>query len=217
MKDYTSFSTIKDDTPAEQDGPTAQFVKKKPSGLKGIFGKAAALASLAGTLLFYTMAFNISAGYYHRWEDSKTGVSQKWDYKDPTENLPWLPAGGALALSFGAGAAGIAAGRSRRKQLKEYYASTYPDGPTSYYNSYGSNDNWFFWYWLGRNSGGGGSSSPSSSSSDDNSGLAFLFVAGAALALAASATVVTYEAIHKNFGEQGIKPKIKPGPATFSP
>ncbi|TAL28122.1 MAG: hypothetical protein EPN97_15325 [Alphaproteobacteria bacterium] len=200
---------IEDDTPSSES-PTAQFLQKPPRpSLKSIFGKAAAIASLAGTLLFYSLGFQISKAYYNDWQDSKHGVtqSQSWDQKSPTDNLPWGAAGGSLLLAFGAGAAGIAAGRSRRKEMKDYYASNYQGGSSAYYNSYGYNDNWFFWYWMGRSSGGGGGSWGGSSSSGDNKGLAFVFVAAAAVVLAASASVVSYEALHKNFGGQGVKPK----------
>ena len=204
------FSTkdVKDDTPS-QDTPDAQFIKKPKTNLKAIFGKAAALLSLAGTIAFYSLGFTITKAYYEDWQQSKSAITQTWDHKSPTENLPWAPAGGALALAFGAGAAGIAAGRSRRKELKDYYASNYQGGSNAYYNSYGYNDDWFFWYWMGRSSGGGGGGWGSSggSSSDDNKGLAVILVGAAALALAASASVVTYEALQKNFSGQGVKPK----------
>ncbi len=204
--------SINDDTP-DVKSPDAQFVQKPKNGLKGIFGKAAALASLAGTLMFYTFGFQIGEGYYKHYEDSKAGVTMTENYKEPTDNLPWLPAGGSLALAFGAGAAGIAAGRSRRKDLKEYYANNYSGGSSAYYNSYGYNDDWFFWYWMGRNSGGGGGGGSSGSwggDSKDNGGLALALVVVAGVALAASASVVSYEALQKNFGEQGVKPPPSP-------
>jgi hypothetical protein len=211
--DGFSIKDIKDDTPAKES-PDEQWVQKPPKpSLKSIFGKAAAIASLAGTLLFYALGFQISKAYYNDWQDSKAGVTQTWDQKSPTENLPWGAAGGAALLAFGAGAAGIAAGRSRRKEMKDYYANNYQGGSSNYYNSYGYNDNWFFWYWMGRSSAGGGGGgswgggSSRSRSSGDNKGLAFVFVAAAAVVVAASASVVTYEALHKNFGGQGVKPK----------
>ena len=210
--DGSSITDVKDDTatPDQRTDYDAQFVKKPKTNLKAIFGKAAALISLAGTLLFYSLGFTITKAYYEDYKESKSAVTQTWDHKSPTENLPWAPAGGALVVAFGAGAAGIAAGRSRRKEMKDYYASNYEGGSTAYYNSYGYNDNWFFWYWMGQNSRGGGGwggSSSSSSSSSDNKGLALVFVGAAAVALAASASVVTYEALQKNFGGQGLKPK----------
>lgn len=212
MDGFSTTKQVEDDTPAKAT-PDEQFVQKPPRpSLKSIFGKAAAIASLAGTLLFYSLGFQITKAYYNDWQDSKHGVtqSQSWDNKSPTENLPWGAAGGSLLLAFGAGAAGIAAGRSRRKEMKDYYANNYQGGSSNYYNSYGYNDNWFWWYWLGRSSGGGGGSwggGGSSSSSGDNKGLALVFVAAAAVVLAASASVVSYEALQKNFGGQGVKPK----------
>lgn len=212
VMDGSSISNVKDDTPTNEQRTDydAQFVKKPKTNLKAIFGKAAALLSLAGTLALYSLGFTITKAYYDDYKDNKPAVTQTWDHKSPTENLPWGEAGAAALLAFGAGAAGIAAGRSRRKEMKDYYASNYEGGSSNYYNSYGYNDNWFFWYWMGQNSGGGrgwGGGGGSSSSSSDNKGLALVFVAAAAVVVVASASVVTYEALHKNFGDQGLKPK----------
>jgi hypothetical protein len=170
---------------------TAPRTAHAKGSLRRIFGKVAAVVALAATIAFYGLGFNISKAYYDQWQENKAEVTatQSWSqaqHKDYTKDLPWAPAGGALALSFGAGLAGIALGKKR-----ESSGSGYSGG-----SSYSSSDDGFWWGYMM----GSSNSSSSSSSSDDNGGAAVVLVAGAAVALAAGASVVTYKALKANFG-----------------
>jgi hypothetical protein len=201
---YSSITATQDDT------PDSLFVtRKKPVSLRKIFGKVAACIAVAATLAFYGLGLNISNAYYQQWQENKAAVTQTWDgggaaRHDRTENLPWALAGGALALSYGAGFAGIALGR--KKQGSSY-------GGSSYYDSghHSSNDGFWWGYWAGGGGRSGGSSSSSSSSTKDNGGAAAAIVIVGAVALAVGGTVVSYKAVKANFtGEEPEEPQENP-------
>jgi hypothetical protein len=153
--------------------------------LRRAFGKVAAVVALAATIVFYGLGFQISKGFYDQWQENKAGVTATQTVNH-TDNLPWVPAGGALGISLAAGFTGIALGRRRNSY-----------GGYSSASGYSSNNDGFFWGYMWGSSG----SSSSSSSSSDSGGEAAVLVAGAAIALAASASVVTYKALKANFGE----------------
>ncbi len=168
--------------------------EKKPFSLRSAFGKAAAIVALAATVAFYGLGFNIGHAYYQQWQDNKAEITQT--YEQPrTENLPWLAAGATLAVSLGAGFTGIALGKKR---------DNFGGYSSSYSSSSSSNDGFFWGYMLGsnngRSSGGSSGSWGSSSSSNDKGGAAAAIVIVGAVALAASASVVTYKAMKANFG-----------------
>lgn len=179
---------------------TAPRTAHAKGSLRRIFGKVAAVVALAATVVFYGLGFQISKAYYDQWQDNKAQVTatQSWDqgqHKDHTKDLPWAPAGGALALSFAAGATGIALGKKKNSAGSGYYGGG---------SSYSSSDDGFWWgYWMGSSN-----SSSSSSSSDDNGGAALVLVAGAAIGLAAASSVVTYKALKANFGDDEQKPQL---------
>jgi len=173
------------------------YAEKKPQRgkLRRIFGKVAAVVSLAATFAFYALGFNIGHAYFNEWQANKaeTSVTQTYNETAPrqdyTANLPWAAAGTALALSYGAGFAGIALGK--RKDDDGYSYSSYGG------SSSGSSDNFWLGYVLGSNNGG--SSRSSSGSSKDNGGAAAALVIVGAVALAAGASVVSYKAVKGNF------------------
>ncbi len=166
--------------------------EKKTFSLRSAFGKAAAVVALAATLAFYGLGFNIGHAYYQQWQDNRAAVTQT--YEQPrTENLPWVAAGATLAVSLSAGFTGIALGKKR-----DSYS-----GYSSNYSSSSSNDGFFWGYMMGSNNNGGGSSgSWGGSSSNDKGGAAAAIVIVGAVALAASASVVTYKALKANFGNE---------------
>jgi hypothetical protein len=179
------------------------------TNLKKAFGKVCAITSLVATMGFYIWGGTIAKAYYDQWQDNKSNVAQTqgWDYKNKTDDLPWAPAGGSLALSFGLSAAAIAAGRRGRRDTYHRAAYNDPDQSSYYYNSYSASNDWWFWYMMGRSSsGGGGWSSGSSSSSNDKGGAAAFFAAAIFIGLALSAGVVCAQGIKENFGNQGPKP-----------
>jgi hypothetical protein len=187
----SSFPSITKDDHGFIKDDTGGIAKPKKGSLRRAFGKALALVSLAATMAFYAFGFQIGAGFYNQWQENKAEVtqSQGWtaDHKDYTKDLPWAPAGAALAGSFGAGLTAIALGKKKRDS-----------GGSGYYggSSYSSSDDGFWWgYWMGSSN-----SSSSSSSSSDNGGAAAVLVIGAAAALAAGASVVSYKALKANFG-----------------
>lgn len=164
--------------------------EKKPSSLRSAFGKAAAIVALGATLAFYGLGFNIGHAYYQQWQENKAAVTQTYE-QHHTQNLPWLAAGATLAVSLSAGFTGIALG----KKNDAYYGG--------YSSSYSSSDNdSFFWgYMMGSSrSSGGSSGSWGGSSGNDKGGAAAAIVIVGAVALAASASVVTYKAMKANFG-----------------
>lgn len=178
---------------------------KKPRGsLKKIFGRVAAVAALAATVAFYGLGFQIGQAYYQQWQQNKAEVTQTWDaaaaHRDYTENLPWLEAGAAITVAYGAGAAAIAAAKSRRRDYEGYYSTHGYRGGGYYGGGSYSNGNDGFWlgYVLG-NSNGGGSRSSYSSSGKNNGGAAAAIVIVGAVALAAGASVVSYKALKENF------------------
>ncbi len=166
--------------------------EKKPFSLRSAFGKAAAIVALAATVAFYGLGFNIGHAYYQQWQDNQAAVTQT--YEQPrTENLPWVAAGATLAVSLSAGFTGIALGKKR---------DSYGGYSSGYSSSSSSNDGFFWGYMMGsgNNSGGSSGSWGSSSSSNDKGGAAAAIVIVGAVALAASASVVTYKAMKANFG-----------------
>lgn len=156
--------------------------------LRRIFGKVATAVAVVATVAFYALGFQIGAGFYHQWQENKapTAVTQV-EHVDHTANLPWAAAGVAGAVAYGAGFAGIAAGKKR---------DTYGYGGYSSYSS--SNDDGFLWGYVLGSSGRSGGSSSSSSSKDNGGAAAALVIIGAA-ALAAGATVVSYKAVKANY------------------
>lgn len=206
---YPSITATTDDT------PDARFAKPKkpPISLRKIFGKVAACIAVAATIAFYSLGFTIGHAYYEQWQDNKASVTQSWDahasQHDKTENLPWALAGGALALSYGAGFTGIALGR--KKQSSSY------SGGSSYDSGYRSNDNFWWGYWMGSSSGRSGGSSSSSSSSNDKGGAAAALVIVGAAALAAGATVVSYKAVKANFTGEEPEPEEETNPLSITP
>lgn len=205
---YPSITATVDDT------PDSRFAKPKkpPVSLRKIFGKAAACLAVAATIAFYCLGGLIGHAYYAQWQDNKAAVTQTWDAQaqhDRTENLPWLAAGSALAMSYGAGFAGIALGRKRQ-------SSTYSGGSSYYDSGYRSNDNFWLGYWMGSSSGRSGSSSSSSSSNNNGGAAAAIVIIGAA-ALAAGGTVVSYKAVKANFtGEEEPQPE-ETNPLSIAP
>ncbi len=167
--------------------------ENKPFSLRSAFGKAAAIVALAATVAFYGLGFNIGHAYYQQWQDNKAAITQT--YEQPrTENLPWVAAGATLAVSLSAGFAGIALGKKR---------DDYSGYSSSGYSSSSGNDGFFWGYMMGSSgnrSGGSSGSWGSSSSSNDKGGAAAAIVIVGAVALAASASVVTYKAMKANFG-----------------
>lgn len=189
-----------------------EFGKPRTRGsLKRIFGRVAAVASLVGTLVFYGLGFQIGHAYYQQWQANKAETTQTQVYdaqaefqqqahKDYTSGLPWLPALGALGLAYGAGFAGMAAAKSRRKDYDEYYRVSY-SSRGGYYNSgyHSHNDGFWLGYVLGNSNGGGGGGYRSSSSNNNNGGAAAAVVIIGAVALAAGASVVSYKSLKENF------------------
>lgn len=180
--------------------------EKKPERgkLRRIFGKVAAVVSLAATFAFYALGFNIGHAYYAEWQANKaeTAVTQTYQEtaprEDHTANLPWAAAGTALALSYGAGFAGIALGKRKDRDGYSYSSS---------YSSSGSSDNFWLGYVLGSNNGGGSGGG----GGKNNGGAAAAVVIIGAVALAAGASVVSYKAVKGNFftGEPPIFDKEK--------
>ena len=173
--------------------------------LTGVFGKAAAVVALAATAVFYVTGFNVSADFYHQWQDNKAAAEQSWNVEkqapDHLAHTPWKLALESLGVSLASGFSAIALGKAHRRAMGQDDGSGgYYGGGYSSYDS-GSNDNFFLGYFLGSSNSSSGSSS--SSSSDNGGAAAALVIAGVAAA-AASAGVVTYKALKYNFtpGEQ---------------
>jgi hypothetical protein len=173
--------------------------------LRRIFGKVATVVAVAATMAFYALGFQIGHAYYQEWQQNKAEVTAEWsqprEHKDYTANLPWAEAGIALVGAYGVGAAAIAAG----KRKDSYGGGGYSSG----YSSSSSNDGFFWGYMWGSSGRSGGSSS--SGSSKDNGGAAAAVVIIGAVALAAGASVVSYQAVKRNFftGEKPLNDKYE--------
>ncbi len=168
--------------------------------LRRIFGKVAAVVGVIATVAFYALGFQIGAAYVQDYQNSKapeTSISMVEQQASPTANLPWAAAGAAMAVSYGAGFAAIAAGKKRDRY--GYSGSSY---------SGSSSNDGFFWGYMFGSSGNSGGSSRSSSSSDSKGAAAAIVIVGAA-AIAAGATVVNYKGVRANFftGEEPLKKK----------
>lgn len=169
---------------------------EEDGSLRSFFGKAAALLSVAATFAFYATGFQIGRAYYQQWQDNKAAsASGSWSYDEHarTRDLPWGEAAGTLGVSLASGFTGIALGRSRRRYGGNYYyGSSFSGG--------GNDDGFWLGYMLGSSGRSGGRGGYSSgSSSKNNGGAAAAIVIVGAVALAASASVVSYKAVKANF------------------
>lgn len=164
--------------------------------LKNILGKIAAVISLAASIIFYPLGFQVGRGFYEQWQHNKEVATKTWDgeYRgnEHTKDLPWGTAVAAFGTSLAAGFTGLAIAKSKRRQAEEEGYIT----PSSSYYASRDDDNFFMGYMLGSSNG----SSSSSSSSGNNGGAAAAIVIVAVAAAAASAGVVSYKSMKANFG-----------------